>query len=69
MTMILMVATVSPLFADMLPHDTEEAILIGVQNLRRFRNSVKEFEWHLEVLECMESARRRRVESSGRGTT
>ena len=69
MTIILMVATVSPLFADMLPHDVEEAILIGVQNLRRFKNSVKEFTWHLEVLEHMERARRRRVQSPGRGTT
>lgn len=58
MTIILMVATVSPLFVDIIPADIEESIYLGVQNLRRFSVSVEEFHWHLQVLEYLELARR-----------
>lgn len=60
MTIILMVATVSPLFRDILPADIEDSIYLGVQNLRRFNVSVEEFRWHLGVLEHLELARRTR---------
>lgn len=65
MTIILIVATVSPLFKDNLPLDIEESIYLGVRNLRRFSVSVEEFKWHLAVLEHLESARVRPVYQKG----
>lgn len=59
MTIILMVATISPLFDGILPLDTEESIILGVRNLKRFHTSVREFSWHLLVLERLEGARQR----------
>lgn len=67
MTIILMVATVSPLYASILPAGIEESIYLGVQNLRRFSISVEEFEWHLEVLDLLETARRKRAAQAGPG--
>lgn len=64
MAMILIVATVSPLFQDILPIDVEESIASGVRNLRRFSMSVREFSWHLEVLERLDAARRVRLGSA-----
>lgn len=61
MTMILIVATVSPLFQDVLPIDVEESIASGVRNLKRFSMSVREFAWHLEVLERLDTSRRIRL--------
>lgn len=64
MAIILIVATVSPLFQDILPIDVEESIASGVRNLRRFSMSVREFSWHLEVLERLDTARRVRLGSA-----
>lgn len=61
MTIILMVATVSPLFSEILPIDIEESIFLGMRNLRRFGASVSEFSWHLQVLERIETARKDRL--------
>lgn len=62
MTMILMVATISPLFRDILPIDVEESIASGVRNMRRFSMSVQEFTWHIDVLERLDTARRLRID-------
>jgi hypothetical protein len=58
MTMILMVATISPLFRDILPIDVEDSILSGLRSLGRFSKSVHEFAWHIDVLERLDAARR-----------
>ncbi|KXH26607.1 hypothetical protein CSIM01_02908 [Colletotrichum simmondsii] len=51
MVTILRVATMCPVFKEILPEDIEGAMFVGTRNLRRFSISVKEFEWHLSVLE------------------
>lgn len=58
MTMILMVASVSPIFQHILPTGVEDAISSGFRILRRFSVSVREFTWHLKVLERLDTARR-----------
>lgn len=57
MVMILMVATICPVFEDILPLHIEDGILQGVSNLDRFSKSVHEFAWHLKVLEHLNNAR------------
>ncbi|KAL0936764.1 C6 finger domain-containing protein [Colletotrichum truncatum] len=61
MVMILRVATMCQVFQDVLPGDIEHAIFVGRRNLRRFNISVKEFEWHLKVLEQMEASCKKRM--------
>ena len=61
MVAILMVSTVCVPFCDVLPADIEEAIFLGIRNLKRFGVSVKEFEWHLDVLERLDIARKARI--------
>jgi len=68
MTMILMIATVVPPLRRILPEDVEQAIFLGTRNLRRFSRSVGRFEWHLGVLERLDSARRARMESQAMET-
>ncbi|RBQ97113.1 hypothetical protein VDGD_10496 [Verticillium dahliae] len=59
MVIILRVATMCPVFCDILPAEIERAIVVGGRNLRRFSGSVREFEWHLGVLEKLEESYRR----------
>ncbi|KAF3349350.1 Dihydroxy-acid dehydratase [Verticillium dahliae VDG2] len=59
MVIILRVATMCPVFCDILPAEIERAIVVGGRNLRRFSGSVREFEWHLGVLEKLEESCRR----------
>ncbi|RNJ60441.1 hypothetical protein D7B24_008133 [Verticillium nonalfalfae] len=59
MVIILRVATMCPVFCDILPPEIERAIVVGGRNLRRFSGSVREFEWHLGVLEKLEESCRR----------
>jgi hypothetical protein len=61
MTIILMVATIFPIFKDLLPQDVEDAIQAGKRNLARFGQSVAEFSWHIEILERIDVARRNRI--------
>jgi hypothetical protein len=61
MTIILMVATIFPIFRNLLPDDVEDAILGGKRNLSRFSQSVAEFSWHIEILERLDVARRNRM--------
>ncbi|KAL5586958.1 hypothetical protein FOVSG1_012094 [Fusarium oxysporum f. sp. vasinfectum] len=61
MTIILMVATIFPIFKDLLPDDVEDVILGGKMNLARFSQSVAEFSWHIEILERLDVARRNRI--------
>jgi hypothetical protein len=58
MIIILMIATKCPSFQSILPHDIEEVIAAGQQNLRRFSHSIKEFEWHIAELDRLDRARR-----------
>ncbi|KAG7134632.1 hypothetical protein HYQ45_007439 [Verticillium longisporum] len=59
MVIILRVATMCRVFCDILPAEIERAIVVGGRNLRRFSGSVKEFAWHLGVLEKLEESCRR----------
>ncbi|SPJ77027.1 related to 3-oxoacyl-[acyl-carrier-protein] reductase [Fusarium torulosum] len=61
MTIILMVATIFPVFCDLLPEDVEEVIMTGKRNLVRFSQSVGEFKWHITILEHLDVARRSRL--------
>ncbi|KAF4448693.1 oleate-activated transcription factor 1 [Fusarium austroafricanum] len=61
MTIILMVATMFPVFRNLLPEDVEEGILTGKRNIVRFSQSVTEFAWHIAVLERLDVARRNRI--------
>ncbi|KAF6802046.1 C6 finger domain-containing protein, partial [Colletotrichum sojae] len=61
MVIILRVATMCPVFRDILPADIEQAMFGGTRNLRRFSISVKEFEWHLGVLERLEASCKNRM--------
>ncbi|TDZ16675.1 Citrinin biosynthesis transcriptional activator ctnR [Colletotrichum orbiculare MAFF 240422] len=61
MVIILRVATMCPVFRDILPADIEQAIFVGTRNMRRFSLSVGEFEWHLGVLERMEMSCKNRM--------
>lgn len=57
MVIILRVATICSAFREILLDDIEEAIFIGKRNLQRFGISVREFEWHLRILEQLDAAR------------
>ncbi|KAI5919434.1 hypothetical protein F4810DRAFT_687413 [Camillea tinctor] len=57
MVIILRVCTVIPVFAPILPQDVEEAIFLGKRNLQRFSASIREFQWHLRVLDQLDAAR------------
>ncbi|KAI1631204.1 hypothetical protein F4809DRAFT_646656 [Biscogniauxia mediterranea] len=57
MVIVLRVCTVVPVFAPILPQDVEEAIFLGKRNLQRFSASIREFQWHLRVLEQLDAAR------------
>lgn len=57
MVIILRVATVCSAFREILLDDIEEAIFLGKRNLQRFSISVREFEWHLRILEKLDAAR------------
>ncbi|KAF5230096.1 hypothetical protein FANTH_13978 [Fusarium anthophilum] len=61
MTIILMVATIFPIFKDLLPENVEDVILAGKRNLARFSQSVAEFSWHIEILKRLDVARRNRM--------
>ncbi|KAH7411086.1 hypothetical protein BKA64DRAFT_373122 [Cadophora sp. MPI-SDFR-AT-0126] len=58
MVIILMIATISPQFQQIIPADIDEVIISGQQNLKRFSLSVTEFEWHLQKLEELDRARK-----------
>ncbi|KAI1484539.1 hypothetical protein F5X96DRAFT_435421 [Biscogniauxia mediterranea] len=58
MVIVLRVCTVVPVFAPILPQDVEEAIFLGKRNLQRFSASIREFQWHLRVLEQLDDAAR-----------
>lgn len=60
MVIILMIASACPSLQSILPHDIDEAIQTGQQNMRRFRKSVKQFEWHINELEKLDRARKAR---------
>ncbi|KAF5232582.1 hypothetical protein FAUST_8614 [Fusarium austroamericanum] len=60
MTIILMISTIVPVLRELLPTDVEEVIETGKRNLLRFSQSVTQFEWHIQVLENLETARRAR---------
>ncbi|VUC29282.1 unnamed protein product, partial [Clonostachys rosea] len=64
MITILMVATITPAMSSIVPHDVEESIITGVHNLRRFSNSVREFSWHLKILERLDISRKARLAAS-----
>lgn len=64
MVAILMVASVCAPFRDMLPTDIEEAIFLGMRNLKRFGVSVKEFAWHVDVLARLDVSRKARLNST-----
>lgn len=64
MITILMVSTITPAMSSIVPHDVEESIITGVHNLRRFSNSVREFSWHLKILERLDIARKARLAGS-----
>lgn len=61
MTIILMVATLTPTFSEIQPDNVEESICTGIRNLRRFSRSVKEFAWHVQTLERLDLARKQRM--------
>lgn len=61
MVIILRVATMCPVFRDILPDDIEGAMFVGTRNLRRFSISVKEFEWHLSILERLAESCKNRM--------
>lgn len=61
---ILRIATVCPVFGSVLPHDVEDIIATGKRNMQRFRVSVREFIWHIQVLESLDYAARCRLSSS-----
>ncbi|KAH6616811.1 hypothetical protein C7974DRAFT_52714 [Boeremia exigua] len=56
MIIILRIATLCQLFRDLLSDDVEHVIFVGKRNLRRFARSVKDFQWHLEVLDKLDAA-------------
>lgn len=56
MVIILRVATVCTVFRDILPDDVDDVIVVGKRNMKRFGLSVKEFQWHLEVLDKLDAA-------------
>ncbi len=56
MTIILRISTICPAFREIMLPDIEETIFLGKRNLGRFCMSVKEFEWHLEVLQRLDAA-------------
>uniref|UniRef100_A0A0B7KCB1 Zn(2)-C6 fungal-type domain-containing protein n=2 Tax=Bionectria ochroleuca TaxID=29856 RepID=A0A0B7KCB1_BIOOC len=64
MITILMVSTITPAMSSIVPHDVEESIITGVHNLRRFSNSVREFSWHLNILERLDISRKARLVGS-----
>lgn len=55
MVIILRVATICSAFREILPDDIEEAIFLGRRNLQRFRLSIREFEWHLGILDKLDA--------------
>ncbi|KAK6213091.1 hypothetical protein QIS74_09093 [Colletotrichum tabaci] len=61
MVVILRVATMCAVFREILPPDIEQAMFVGTRNLRRFSISVREFEWHLGVLDRLEAACKNRM--------
>ncbi|KAJ4113939.1 hypothetical protein NW768_011469 [Fusarium equiseti] len=61
MTMILMISTILPVLRELLPEDIEQGIVTGKRNLLRFSQSVTQFEWHMKVLENLDSARQARI--------
>ncbi|KAK1712440.1 hypothetical protein BDP67DRAFT_517395 [Colletotrichum lupini] len=61
MVTILRVATMCPVFKEILPEDIEGAMFVGTRNLRRFSISVRGFEWHLSVLERLAASCRNRM--------
>jgi hypothetical protein len=66
MVIILMIATTCPSFHSILPADVEEVAMMGLQNLRRFAMSVKQFRWHINELEKLDQARKAfRLHSQG----
>ncbi|KAI1455853.1 hypothetical protein F4805DRAFT_468439 [Annulohypoxylon moriforme] len=54
MVMILRVCTRCKIFAGILPDNVDEVIYLGKRNLRRFSINIREFEWHLNILEKLE---------------
>lgn len=65
MTIILMISTIIPVLHGLLPIDVEEVIETGKRNLLRFSQSVTQFEWHIQVLENLDRARRARIARRG----
>ena len=58
MVMILIAASITPELQVILPLDIEHKISTGKRNMKRFGVSIREFEWHYEVLERLDAARR-----------
>lgn len=56
MVMILRVASVCPPLQTAMPDEAEAVISTGKRNLRRFSGSVREFRWHMEVLDKLDVA-------------
>ncbi|KAI0383487.1 hypothetical protein F5Y04DRAFT_250333 [Hypomontagnella monticulosa] len=57
MVIILRVCTIRKEFSGILPDDVEEVIYLGKRNIQRFSVNIKEFKWHLDVLERLERAK------------
>ncbi|OAQ69169.1 C6 finger domain-containing protein [Pochonia chlamydosporia 170] len=54
--LILKVVGMHEAFRDVLPQGVEEAIAMGKRNLLRFSLSIREFEWHLQLLAQLEAS-------------
>lgn len=54
--LILKVVGMHEAFRDVLPQGVEEAIAMGKRNLQRFSLSIREFEWHLQLLAQLEAS-------------
>lgn len=62
MTSILLVSTMFTVFNEVRPENIEEGIAAGMRNMHRFRKSVSQFGWHIDILERLDVARKRRLE-------
>ncbi|KAH6695538.1 hypothetical protein F5X68DRAFT_266897 [Plectosphaerella plurivora] len=56
MVIILRVASVCPPLQAAMPGEIEDVISTGKRNLKRFSGSVREFRWHMEVLDQLDLA-------------
>ncbi|KAH7166562.1 hypothetical protein EDB81DRAFT_782439 [Dactylonectria macrodidyma] len=61
MTLILMVSSICSIFRDILPASLETSIDLGQQILARFSRNIKEFKWHLSILQRVDVVRKSRL--------